>query len=913
MKAGINNLCVLVALLFLNPAVFAVDRPVPGVYPTIQAAIDASVDGDTVVVEPNTYYERINFGGKSITVTSTDPNDPSVVAATVIDASGSGTVVTFPDAASANCLLAGFTVTNGNSSGSGGGIYCGNGTFTINNCIITGNSASNGGGIYSDYAGLTVTGCTFSGNVANEPGHFNGGGGIFTHYGKSVLTNCTFSENMAPNSSGGGIRSIEGELILADCTFTSNSAAEEGGGVATDYKSVTVTNCTFSGNSANWGGGMNNSHWGATAINCIFTGNSAQRGAGICTKDLRYGDQTLRLSNCTLSGNVADAYGGAVCYQHGGSLMLTDCIVWGNIANEGPQIAFEGGGTVSVSHSCLQGGQWDVYPPEAMQNWPNGSIEADPRFVTGPVGDCYLGQIAAGQGSDSPCVDAGSDTAANLGMDVFTTRTDEVSDVGTVDMGYHYPAGTLSGRPDINLDLHVDSFDYCILAAYWRQCNEPCDANYFPGDIIKDHCVDANDLKVLADYWLDCSVGTADTPTPPDSSAGADPNLVLMWKAGYGSLLHDVYFGTDTNAVAQGDHLSGEFMGTVPDVNFGPYTLKFDTKYCWRIDEAGPRCTQSGAVWSFTTDDGKASEPDPANGRTLVPPDNILSWTPGLQASLHDVYFGTDYNDVNDADTTDALVYKGEQSDSVWDPCGLADAMTYYWRIDEKSSFGTVRGNVWSFTTAGEPNFHLVGWWQFDECTGGTAYDSAGSNHGTFRGDPNWVSGYVGSCALEFDGVDDYVRISPDSSLNLQYVTMSAWVQVRGTGPGTNNHVLNRQMTKPGTYVLWVRASDDRMGGQVRLQGSESTGRTAMSNNAVSGEWTHICATYDGDKLKLYIDSVPQDDVDDTNGTMDTDNPGVFTIGAHPAPASYFDGSIDDVRLYNRALSTQEVQQLYQQ
>ncbi|MHC4867937.1 MAG: hypothetical protein ACYTEX_28025, partial [Planctomycetota bacterium] len=401
------------AFLFAASAVFAADLSVPGQYPTIQAAIDAADDNDTIIVAQGTYYENIDFGGKSITVTSTDPNDPNVVAGTIIDASGSGTAVTFPHDANAVCALAGLTVTDGNSSGNGGGILCVNGHITINNCIITDNSAA--------------------GN----------GGGLFNSAGNLMLTGCTFSENVAVHSNGGGIYSMDGELTLTDCTFSGNSGGFEGGGVATDYKRVTLTNCKFIGNSAIWGGGMNNSHWGATATNCIFTGNSAEHGGGIRTNNLFLGDLTL--TNCTFSGNSADAYGGGVSNHWGGNLTLTNCILWGNSANEGPQIAVEENGTVSVSYCCLQGGQWDVYTGQgATLNWLSGNIETDPRFVIGPQGDYYLSQIAAGQVVDSPCVDAGSDLATNLGMDVSTTRTDEVSDVGTVDMGYHYPAGTLS-------------------------------------------------------------------------------------------------------------------------------------------------------------------------------------------------------------------------------------------------------------------------------------------------------------------------------------------------------------------------------------------------------------------------------------------------------------------------------------
>jgi hypothetical protein len=67
-----------------------------------------------------------------------------------------------------------------------------------------------------------------------------------------------------------------------------------------------------------------------------------------------------------------------------------------------------------------------------------GNISSDPLFVNAAADDYHLSHIAAGQGSDSPAIDAGSDTAANLGLDTRTTRTDSVTDAGIVDLGYHY-------------------------------------------------------------------------------------------------------------------------------------------------------------------------------------------------------------------------------------------------------------------------------------------------------------------------------------------------------------------------------------------------------------------------------------------------------------------------------------------
>ena len=69
-----------------------------------------------------------------------------------------------------------------------------------------------------------------------------------------------------------------------------------------------------------------------------------------------------------------------------------------------------------------------------------GNISSNPLFVNAAVDDYHLSHIAAGQGSDSPAINAGSDTAANLGLNTRTTRTDNITDTSTVDLGYHYPA-----------------------------------------------------------------------------------------------------------------------------------------------------------------------------------------------------------------------------------------------------------------------------------------------------------------------------------------------------------------------------------------------------------------------------------------------------------------------------------------
>src|SRR5210317_984667 len=139
--------CFFVLSIFISSSVvFAEDRLVPGDYPTIQAAINASKNGDTVIVANDTYNEKIIFppDADNKTISLISENGAEV---TVIDGTGkSGSVVTFPE--NSNSTLDGFTITNGSTSGNGGGILIGaNSSPTIENCIITGNEAFAGGGI----------------------------------------------------------------------------------------------------------------------------------------------------------------------------------------------------------------------------------------------------------------------------------------------------------------------------------------------------------------------------------------------------------------------------------------------------------------------------------------------------------------------------------------------------------------------------------------------------------------------------------------------------------------------------------------------------------------------------------------------------------------------------------------------
>ncbi|MCD4781549.1 MAG: right-handed parallel beta-helix repeat-containing protein, partial [Candidatus Omnitrophica bacterium] len=155
----------------------------------------------------------------------------------------------------------------------------------------------------------------------------NVGGGMLNESGSPTLTNCTFSSNSAIYSGGGMFNDNSSSPTLTNCTFSGNSANNLGGGMFNYSSSPTLTNCIFSGNLAHSGGGMaNDENSSPTLTNCTFSGNSASRGGGM----FNYNYSSPTLTNCTFNGNSAAYAGGGMSNESYSSPTLTNCTFNGN-------------------------------------------------------------------------------------------------------------------------------------------------------------------------------------------------------------------------------------------------------------------------------------------------------------------------------------------------------------------------------------------------------------------------------------------------------------------------------------------------------------------------------------------------------------------------------------------------------
>ena len=200
----------------------------------------------------------------------------------------------------------------------------------------------------------------------------------------------------------------------------------------------------------------------------------------------------------------------------------------------------------------------------------------------------------------------------------------------------------------------------------------------------------------------------------------------------------------------------------------------------------------------------------------------------------------------------------------------------------------------------------LVGWWKFDEGIGDTAADSSGNgNDGTLNGPVEWTTeGKIGG-AMAFTGPYNYVLVQSSPSLNpTQEITIAAWINPSWTG---NNRILQKSTEGSDTQYRLIKEG----GNNIRVHFPPIPRFEVTNNIPPQGEWTHLAATYDGSSLKVYFDGVVVAETSASGDMATTDGPLFIGNKWSQAPAGdEFNGIMDDVRIYNRALTQSEIQKL---
>jgi len=307
--------------------------------------------------------------------------------------------------------------------------------------------------------------------------------------------------------------------------------------------------------------------------------------------------------------------------------------------------------------------------------WRVDETDADGNKHTGPV---WSFTAVIGEATEPEPADGATGVALDATLSWKAGATAKTHDVY---LGRTSPPEFVGNQEDTNFDPGA----LRVGATYYWQIDE----------------IEADGTRHIGDVWSFATIsGQATQPDPADGAVIEQTYALLTWAAGISAVSHNVYIGDNLDDVTNG--VDSTFIGNLdvtvlsvglPDLPF-PDGLVPGTTYYWRVDEVeADGTTHAGQIWSFSIPPETAYNPNPADGATVVDINVQLSWTAGLGAKLHSVYFGDDLDTVNNATGAPPL------PSTTFNPGTLEPGKTYYWRVDELNPPNTIKGEVWSFTT----------------------------------------------------------------------------------------------------------------------------------------------------------------------------------------------------------------------
>ena len=785
-------------------------------------------------------------------------------------------------------MLEGFTITDGNADGPfprnyGGGMYSYISNLSVIACTFSRNSAGHdgeGGAMYNAASNMTLTNCILIGNWASY------GGAMYNDYSNSSLGGCILGRNSAQR--GGAIYNYDSTPSLTDCTCYENSAYY-GGGMYNYNGSPVLTGCRFIANSAPLGGGMYNSGSSPSLTNCIFSGNSSPTGGGI----YNFRQNSSTVTNCTFAGNSAKNGSGLACFSSGpgnaSTVVLTNCI----FRDGGDEISNDGPSTVEVAYSNVQGG----WPGEgnidvdsffadpghwANVNDPNVVVEPNDPNAVWTDGDYHLKSESGRWDPNSeswivddvtsPCIDAGDPNSpigdepepngSRINMGAYGgTAEASMSPAGAEQIVYIQWLGHSSVKVwTDDCIVYVDPQNLSISPhdATFVLVTHTHSDHYSPSDIAKVSNAETQFIappKVIDQYGRGLSIAPWQTMEFDIVNIKAVPS-----------------YNTNKSNHPKSDN----WVGFIIELGGKRIYVAGDTDLIEEMKSLGDiNVAFLPAGGTYTMNATEAAE-----ATEYIKPDLAIPY-----------HWGRNVGTLRDAETF------AEQA-----RCA----------VKILSSGETISSDDWPVYSP------LMAHWKFDEAEGDIAHDSAGENHGTLSGGPVWqpVSGKKDG-ALQFDGIDDY--ISTDFVLDPADGAFSVFAWIKGGAPHqviiSQADILAGRSIKPGSIWLCVDPLDGKLMTYCGLASAGSPIPPApllVSESVITdGQWHHVGFVWDGSYRSLYVDGIEAARDTAAQNPLKSANGGMYIgTGKNLEAGTFFSGLIDDVRIYNVALTADEIETL---
>ncbi|MBN2271847.1 MAG: DUF2092 domain-containing protein [Sedimentisphaerales bacterium] len=397
-----------------------------------------------------------------------------------------------------------------------------------------------------------------------------------------------------------------------------------------------------------------------------------------------------------------------------------------------------------------------------------------------------------------------------------------------------------------------------------------------------------NVMKIMEEFQNEMITHFGDPMTEPSQPEGLQKMMNLQM---VGTLFASLA-SEDKDLAYHGDIVTAQFPDAVLmrwKTESGKYKVIFGDLSVGEVDAAELEELETASLNLSRT----AINPEPADGAEGTALTGLkLTWMPGSYAVAHRVYFGPD---------PDRLALLGEVTTESAEPATLERRATYYWRIDEVQADGSIAtGDLWSFHTG-----RLVAHWKLDEGEGDTIANSASPGYdGRIIGGPTWAVGKLGS-ALEFGSDGGYIEITDSNDFAVtRRITVSAWIK-------TDKIVRQWQAIVTKGDRSW-RLQGSRNGYALEFSASgllipgNRWGSLYGVTDVNDGNWHHVAGVYDGEKIYLYIDG-RVDSVKPASGGIRLDDRQVRIGDNAQHPGRYWNGLIDDVRIYSYGMSPEEV------